>query len=157
MVGVFVALLFYAVMLPMWAYKAMSKVSYEMYVASTVPDTDMQITQKMQIIDVKSKYGFFFSGLNVGQEVFTEKLNVKSPGEDEEGDDDENDSKPKKSGKDDSRSLGQKCKGFFATALDPFIGGNKVILPKPTWDKSGDDESLYYTRSYYHWEFIMHL
>ena len=63
---------------------------------------------------------------------------------------------PKRETKGKDRSLGQKCKSFFAAAADPFNGGMKVILPKPSWDTSGDDEQIY-TRSYYHWEFIMHL
>ena len=41
MVGVGVALIFYAVLLPAWAWYSMAKHAKDMYYASTVYDTDM--------------------------------------------------------------------------------------------------------------------
>ena len=43
-----------------------------------------------------------------------------------------------------------KCKVFLSSISDAF-GGMKIELPK------GEDNERYFTRSYYHWEFIMHL
>lgn len=112
----------------------------------------------MKIIDMKSMYGFFFSGLNLGQEIYTVQVASKQEANADEDDEanDENDKKTKKSSKGNGPSLGQKCKSFFAGIADPFIGGSKVFLDKEYLDTAGDDDQIY-TCSYYHWEFVMHL
>mmetsp|Transcript_43634 Transcript_43634/g.57821 ORF Transcript_43634/g.57821 Transcript_43634/m.57821 type:complete len:139 (+) Transcript_43634:1680-2096(+) len=122
----------------------MSKHATQMYISATTSYNDLQITQQMELLDVKSFYGFFFSGMNLGSETFKIQTEV-----------DPNAAGPKRPGEKEEKSLGSKCKAFFSSALDPLNGGMKVMLPKKAGDDLADEQE--YTRSYYHWEFVIHL
>eukprot|EP00354_Favella_ehrenbergii_P011725 CAMPEP_0170478208 /NCGR_PEP_ID=MMETSP0123-20130129/19299_1 /TAXON_ID=182087 /ORGANISM="Favella ehrenbergii, Strain Fehren 1" /LENGTH=407 /DNA_ID=CAMNT_0010750369 /DNA_START=389 /DNA_END=1612 /DNA_ORIENTATION=+ len=144
LVGITIALIFYAIVVPALAWRAMSKHATQMYISATTSYNDLQITQQMELLDVKSFYGFFFSGMNLGSETFKIQTEV-----------DPNAAGPKRPGEGEEKSLGSKCKAFFSSALDPLNGGMKVMLPKKAGDDLADEQE--YTRSYYHWEFVIHL
>ena len=143
MVGVAVALLFYIFVIPALAWRAMHKQATQMYISATTADSDLELKQRMAILDMKSFYGFFISGLNLGTETFKLQQEV-----------DPNAAGPKRPGEE-QKTLGTKCKGFFSSILDPISGGMVVMLPKKAGDALADEQE--YTKSYYHWEFVIHL
>ena len=130
-------LILYVIVIPVSALWYMQRVSQDIYLSSE-PNFRQNNTQTlMNINHVKSKYGFFYAGLKLGQESSAIAVQQNDHDEDDENGD----------GKKNGRSA--KCKSCCKNFISPISGaGVRVLLSNKPRDN--------YVYSWYHWEFVIY-
>lgn len=134
---IIVCLVMYNIVLPLLVVRSMNKYSLQMYVTSQLSIDEQSIQQTIETNDVKSYFGFFFSGLNLGGQPFR-KVSQGSDQKDQDGESNE------------KQTLGSKCRSCLGKLTQPISGGVEVLITKD----SGHADENEYVRSYFHWEFI---
>jgi len=135
-----VFLITWNLVIPSIVLRRMAAQATSIYVSATVPTSHQSLTQQAEINDIKSRYGFFFSGLNLGGDITAtqSKDNAKNNSDAEKNQEE--------------RSLSTRCRSFFSWAAKPVLGG--VLVQRSV--QPSRDEVVELTNSFYYWEFLMH-
>lgn len=74
-------ILLYVVVIPFLAIRRMNRHAKTIYLSGQLQQSEQEVPQRGKINEVKSEFGFFFSGLNLG----SEKFELEKDGGDEDG------------------------------------------------------------------------
>ena len=146
-------IILYIIVVPIIAVRKMNNMAKVMYISGYQLQSEQTLKDRRDINDVKSLYGFFFSGLNLGGQTFTIKKEAEEDG-------DEENTKTKTEGEAGApkKTLAKKCSKCFSGFLMPIQGG--VTVPVDSTSKislaSGNDGQEF-VKSFFYWEFILHI
>ena len=143
-------ILLFVFVIPILAIRKMNRAAKLIYISGQQYQSDQTMNERSQINNIKSYYGFFFSGLKLGSETFRVEQEVHQ-GIDSQKDQLQGDTAGP--GAPDYQTFGQKVGKMTSMLMRPVRGGVMVFTDSTQRIQEGEE----YVVSFYHWEFILHI